>query len=62
MEAAGVGAEGRQATNKDTRHFVDTVWSATAATWVKPKAAPAINATMTVLDSMSLPVWKVLSQ
>ena len=62
MDTAGLDAERRQVTNKGKGRVPDTAQSAIAATWVSPKAAPAINATMMMLDSISLPVWNVLSQ
>jgi hypothetical protein len=62
MDTAGLNAERRQVTNKGKRRDPDTTQTVMAATWVSPKAAPAINATMIVLDSTSLPVWNVLSQ
>jgi hypothetical protein len=62
MDTAGLDAERRQVTNNGKRHVPDTAQSAIAATWVSAKAAPAINPTMIRLDSISLPVWNVLSQ
>jgi hypothetical protein len=62
MDTAEPGAEGRQATDRHRGHVADTVRCAVTATWASPRTAPAINATMTVLYSISLPVWDVLSQ
>jgi hypothetical protein len=62
MDTAELGAEGRQATDRHRGHVADNVRCAVTATCASPRTAPAINATMTVLYSISLPVWDVLSQ
>lgn len=58
----GYDGEERQVKNKGKGYVPETAHSAVAATWVRVKTAPAINATMMMLDSLSLPVWNVVSQ
>jgi hypothetical protein len=63
METSGLGVKGRQAINGDKKQNVaERARITLAATRASQKTAPAINATMTVLYSISLPVCSVLSQ
>jgi hypothetical protein len=57
MKTSGLGVKGRQATNRDKKQNVAEQARITlAATRASQRTAPAINATMTVLYSISLPL------
>lgn len=63
MNAAGLRVAKEQAAMKiDGQDVADAVGSTRAEKWANPITAPATSTTITVLYSISFPVWNVLSQ